>query len=153
MNNFISIKRPEAYKLYQNNLNRLFYKKDGAIYKVQSLNDLNNKVLFQLTKKESESISKLININSFKDTFSILGIIPSMVLMLFIVFLMPDNNILDNSLNTWWNLLNTKQQFALVISTIVCHFSWHHFLFHSNFSSHFIKIIKNKENQILEKYL
>ena len=153
MNNFISIKRPEAYKLYQNNLNRLFYKKDGVIYKVQSFSDLNNKILFQLTKKESESISKLININSFKDTFAILGIIPSMVLMLFLVFLMPDNNILDNSLNTWWSLLNTKQQFALIVSTIVCHFSWHHFLFYSNFSSYFRKIIINRENQILEKYL
>lgn len=141
-----------AYKLFINKNENLFYRKHGCYYKVNEIKDLNKRVFLRLNKKDSDVLRKIENINSFKDTFAILGAVISSLIILMFVF-QHENNIIDISIVEWWNTLNVKLKFVIPISVIVTHFSWHQILFCSNFSEDYHSKYKKQKEEIIEKYI
>lgn len=149
---FVILEKNIAYKLFINKNENLFYRKRGIYYKVNDIQDLNNRVFLRLNEEDSYILKRMDGISTLKDTFGVLGAVVSSCIILTFVFL-DHNNIFDVSLMEWWNNLNLKQQIALVVSLVITHFSWNQILFCSNFSEDYHNKYKKQKEEIIEKYI
>ena len=148
----VIVEKNIAYKLFITKNEKLFYRKNGLYYKVNEIKDLKNRVFLKLNKDESKILRKMDTINSFTDTFAILGAISSSIIILTFLFL-NKNNIIDMTINEWWSTLTLQVKLILPISFIVTHFSWHQIFFCSNFSDDYLNKYTKQKNEIINKYI